>query len=408
MAESIKRHMPQFSELARLLRPRPLELNIVKRRLSRSVCVADLRQAARKRVPRQVFDYVDGGADEEILLRRQYDAWDRVEFNPRVLRDVSNVETGTTVLGHPIAFPLILAPTGFNRLMHTEGERAAVRAAKQAGVPYALSTVGSTSIEDVAAAGAGGMLWFQLYVWRDRRMSEQFLERAQRSGYQAVVLTVDTAVVGHRARDLRNGFTVPPAPSLDTFLQGILHPAWTFDFLTTDPPRFASMDASPAGLATVMRILDPSVTWNDIKWIRDFWKGPLLLKGITRIDQAKQAVEEYGVNGIIVSTHGGRQLDRQSLPLEVLPSIVDAVGDRAEVLIDGGVMNGADILAAVAFGARAVLIGRAYLYGLMVGGELGVKRVLEILKDETVRAMQLLGVRTISELDRSFVTMRAR
>ena len=407
MAESIKRHLPQFSELARLLRPRVPSLSVVERRLARSVCVADMRLAARKRVPRPVFDYVDGGADEEILLRRQYDAWDRVEFHPQVLRDVSSVDMSTTVLGQHIALPLVLAPTGFNRVMHTEGERAAVRAAKQAGIPYALSTMGSTSIEDVAADGAGGMLWFQLYVWKDRRMSEQFLQRAQRAGYQAVLLTVDTAVVGRRARDLRNGFTVPPAPSISTLIQGILHPAWSFDFLTTDPPRFASLDASPAGLETVMQVFDPSTNWSDIKWIREFWKGPLLLKGITRIDEAKRAVEEYGVNGIIVSTHGGRQLDRQKLPLEVLPSIVDAVGDRAEVLMDGGVMNGADILAAVAFGARAVMIGRAYLYGLMVGGERGVRRVLDIFKDETVRAMQLLGVKTISELNRSFVTLRA-
>ena len=408
MAELIKRNLPKVSELARLFRPRPLELNVVKRRLARSVCIADLRQAARKRVPRQVFDYVDGGADEEILLRRQYDAWDRVEFNPRVMRDVSKVETGTTVLGQQIALPLVIAPTGFNRLVHTEGERAVVRAARQAGIPYALSTMGSTSIEDVAAQWPGGSLWFQLYVWKDRRMSEQFLKRAHRAGYQAVVLTVDTAVLGRRARDLRNGFTVPPAPSLDIIWQGILHPAWTFDFLTTDPPRFAVLDASPAGLEAVMQVFDPALCWNDIKWIREFWKGPILLKGITRVDQAKVAVEEYGVNGIVVSTHGGRQLDRQSLPLEVLPSIVDAVGEHAEIFVDGGVMNGADILAAVALGARAAMIGRAYLYGLMVGGESGVNRVLEILKDETVRAMQLLGVRTISELDRSFVTIRDR
>jgi L-lactate dehydrogenase (cytochrome) len=312
------------------------------------------------------------------------------------------------VLGQQIDFPLVIAPTGFNRLMHCESARAVVRAARQAGLPYALSTMGSTSIEDVAAEWPGGLLWFQLYVWKDRRKSELFLERAHRAGYQAVVLTVDTAVLGRRARDLRNGFTVPPAPSLDIIWQGILHPAWTFDFLTTDPPRFAVLDASPAGLETVMQVFDPALCWNDIKWIREFWKGPILLKGITRVDQAKVAVEEYGVNGIIVSTHGGRQLDRQSLPLEVLSSIVDAVGEHVEIFVDGGVMNGADILAAVALGARAALIGRAYLYGLMVGGESGVNRVLEILKDETVRAMQLLGVRTISELDRSFVTIRDR
>lgn len=407
MAESSKRHIPDFSELLRLLRPRPLKLNIVERRLSRSVCIADLRNAARKRAPRPIFDFVDGGADEEILLRRQYDAWDRVEFNPRVLRDVSRVETGTTVMGQRIAFPLILAPTGTTRLVHTEGERAVVRAAKEAGVPYTLSTMGTASIEDVAADGAGGMLWFQLYVWKDRRKSEEFIDRAERAGYQALMLTVDTPVVGRRARDLRNGFTVPPALSFDTFVQGILHPAWTFDFLTTDPPRFASLDVSPAGLETVTQVFDPSVSWDDLKWIRNAWKGPLIIKGMTRADEARRAVDEYGVNGIVVSTHGARQLDRHTLPLEVLPRIVDAVGDRAEVLIDGGVMNGADILAAVAFGARAVLVGRAYLYGLMVGGERGVTRVLDILKDETVRAMQLLGVRTIGELDRSFVTMRA-
>ncbi|HTY54461.1 MAG TPA: alpha-hydroxy acid oxidase [Candidatus Binataceae bacterium] len=408
MSSPIKRRMPRFSELAQWLKPQPFNFNIVERRLSRAVCVADMRLAARKRAPRQVFDYVDGGADEEILLRRQYDAWDRVEFNPRVLRDVSNVDTTTSILGHSAALPLALAPTGFTRLSHTEGESAAARAAKQAGIPYALSTMGSTSIEDIAAAGAGGTLWFQLYVWKDRRLSEQLLQRAQAAGYKAVLLTVDTAVIGRRARDLRNGFTIPPAPSLDTLIQGLRHPAWSYDFLTTEPPSFAAFKGSPAPLETIARIFDASVTWNDIKWVREFWKGPLLLKGVTRLDQAKQAVDEYGVNGIILSTHGGRQLDRQSLPLEVLPSVVDAVGDRAEILIDGGVMNGGDIVAAVAFGARAVLIGRAFLYGLMAGGERGVKRVLDILKDETVRAMQLLGAKTVSELDRSLVRLRPR
>jgi len=408
MTKPITRHMPQFSELAQWLRPQMPNFNVVERRLAQSVCVADLRLAARKRTPRQVFDYVDGGADEEILLRRQYDAWDRVEFNPCVLRDVSKVDTSTTILGQPAALPLVLAPTGFTRLAHTEGEGGAVRAATAAGLPYALSTMASTSIEDVASEGAGGTLWFQLYVWRDRRRSEQFLERASRAGYRAVLLTVDTAVVGRRARDLRNGFTIPPAPSLNTFIEGLRHPAWSYDFLTTDPPRFAALEGAPAPLETIARIFDPSVSWDDIKWIREFWKGPLLLKGITRVDQAKRAVDDYGINGIIISTHGGRQLDRQSLPLEVLPSIVDAVGDRAEVLLDGGVMNGGDIVAAVAFGARAVLIGRAFLYGLMVGGERGVKRVLDILKDETTRAMQLLGVASLAELNRSFVRLRPR
>jgi L-lactate dehydrogenase (cytochrome) len=322
------------------------------------------------------------------------------------LRDVSTADTGVTVLGSRWPLPFALAPTGFTRLMHHDGEKAAVRAADRAGLTFALSTMGTTSIEEVAAEAPGARKWFQLYLWRDRAAGKDLIERAREAGYEALVLTVDTPVGGARMRDVRNGLTIPPALTPSTVLDAALHPAWWFNLLTTDPLTFASLHEWHGTVAELVNTMfDPSVTFADIEWLRAAWPGPLLLKGIHTVSDARAAVA-HGADGIIVSSHGGRQLDRAAAPLEVLPAIADAVGDDAEVLLDTGIMNGGDVVAALALGAKGCLVGRAYLYGLMAGGERGVERAITILAEEVTRTLRLLGVRSAAELNRSHVSLR--
>jgi L-lactate dehydrogenase (cytochrome) len=350
---------------------------------------------ARRRAPRAVFDYTDGAAGNELALRRSREVYERVEFSPHVLEDVSSVDTSTVILGRPAAAPFGFAPTGFTRMMHTDGERAVARVAKRVGIPYALSTMGTTSIEGLAAAAPDGRRWFQLYLWRDREASRDFVARAAAAGYEALVLTVDTPVPGPRLRDVRNGLTIPPSLSLKTFAEGALHPAWWFDLFTTEPLEFASLKHSEGTLAElVARLFDPAI-----------WDGPLVVKGILNAADAL-AVVDAGADAVVVSNHGGRQLDRAATPLEALPSVVDAVGDRAEVYVDGGVMSGSDVVAAVALGARAALVGRAYLYGLMAGGERGVARAADILVREVTSTLALLGVTRVAELRPDHVRLR--
>jgi L-lactate dehydrogenase (cytochrome) len=381
-------------------------LNPTERRLAGAASISDLRLLARRRAPRAVFDYVDGAAGEELSLRRSRQAYARVEFKPRVLQDVSLADTSTTILGKPAAAPLVFAPTGFTRMMHTDGEPAVARVATRMGIPYTLSTMGTTSIERLAAAAPGGSKWFQLYLWRDRQASRDFVARAWAAGYEALVLTVDTPVAGPRLRDVRNGLTIPPSMSLRTFAEGSLHPAWWFDLLTTEALEFASFnrfDGTVAELAA--RMFDPAATIADLVWLRSAWNGPLVVKGIQTVDDAR-AVVDAGADAVIVSNHGGRQLDRAPTPLEVLPAVVNAVGDRAEVYLDGGISSGIDIVAAVAFGARAALVGRAYLYGLMAGGERGVQRAADILHNEVAGTLALLGVTHVSDLGSDHVRLR--
>ena len=401
------RRLPRWSELRPLLRPRPLQLDRTARRLERANTIADLRGMARRRVPRAVFDYVDGGAEEEVSLRRDRAAFERVEFQPRVLRDVASIDTATTILGRPAALPIVLAPTGFTRLMHHEGEAAVARAADRVDLPYALTTMSTVSIEDVAQAAGGATKWFQLYVWRDRELSRELIERARAAGYHALVLTVDVPVPGRRLRDVRNGFTIPPALSARTVLDTARRPAWWLNLLTTEPLSFASLAAgAPDALASIVaEMFDPRVTFDDLAWIRDAWPGQLVLKGIQSVEDAHRAAE-LGADGIVVSNHGGRQLDRAPTPLELLPRVAEAVGDRTEVLYDTGVRSGSDVVAAVALGARACLIGRAYLYGLMVGGQRGVERAVAILTEELIRTMQLIGVDSVRDLDRTHALLR--
>jgi L-lactate dehydrogenase (cytochrome) len=384
---------------------RPARGGRTDRRLARASSVADLRALARRRSPRAIFDYVDGGAEGEVSMARARTAWDRVEFSPRVLQDVGTVDVTTSILGRPARLPLVLAPTGLTRAVHHSGEVGVARAAADAGVPYSLSTMSTTSIEDLVSAVPQADRWFQLYMWRDRAASTALMDRAAASGYRTLVLTVDVPVAGGRLRDQRNGFTVPPTLSARTMLDMARHPSWCASLLTTGPLTFASLSSSPGSIAGLIAdMFDPAMTWDDLVWVRDRWPGSLVVKGVQRLDDAERATSA-GVDAIVVSNHGGRQLDRSPAPVALLPRIRDRLQDSVELYVDGGVMSGADVAAAVGLGADAVLIGRAYLYGLMAGGPDGVHRVLELLHSELRRTLQLLGVRDLQALRAGAVTL---
>ncbi len=399
------RRIPQWDEIKPFIKLRRPGIG-PEARLASAASIWDLRDIARRRTPRAPFDYTDGGADEEITLRRSREAYRRVEFNPTVLQDVSEADLSTTLLGAPSSMPLALAPTGFTRMMQHEGEPAVARAAERAGITYALSTLGTSTPEDVAAAAPGLNRWFQLYLFKDRDFGQDLLTRAHSGGYSAVVLTVDTAIAGARLRDIRNGLTIPPSLTLKTLFDMARHPSWWYNLLTTEPLEFATFhnfDGTVAELVT--QIFDPTLNWSDLDWVRQHWKGPFVVKGIQSVADAQRAVE-HGADAIVVSNHGGRQLDRAPTTFGLLPHVVDAVGHEIEVYVDGGIMDGADVVAAVAQGAKAAFAGRAYLYGLMAGGEHGVDRAIEMLSAGIKRTMQLLGVTSVKELDRSHITVR--
>ncbi len=397
--------------LRSVLHFRPIELDPVLRRLARAVSVSDLRKIARQRLPRGVFDYIDGGSEDERTLAANSDAYARVTFRPRVLRDVGAVDPSTTLLGRTLPIPLVLAPTGFNRIADPEGELAVARAAARAELPYTLSTLSTRSIEEVAAV-SGGRKWFQVYVWRDRGLVKDMIDRVAACGYEALVLTVDTAVFGQRDRDLRRGFSLPPKIGLDTLLDGVLHPGWTWDFVRADPIRFANVVGLNAGIGDgsdavsladyINSQFDPTLSWHDVEWLRSVWDGPLVLKGIQSVEDAVLAADA-GVEIIALSNHGGRQLDGAPATLDLVAPVVDAVGDHVEVICDGGVRRGGDIVKAVALGARACMAGRAYLYGLGAGGERGVDQVLRLLDADVRRTMALIGARTIADVTRDLV-----
>lgn len=401
-----KRHLPRPNELRKILRTKPFVLNQTERRLADAHTIADLRMIARKRCPRAVFDYTDGAAELEDSLRRARQAFRSIEFHPNVLRGTSDVDIGTNILGKRSELPFAFAPTGFTRMMHHEGERAVAKVAQRTGIPYTLSTMGTTSIEDVAEVAPEARKWFQLYVWRDRAAGRELMERAHRSGYDTLVLTVDTPVGGARMRDIRNGLTIPPSLTLRTLLDGAQHPAWWIDLLTTEPLTFASLSSWGGTVADLIDdMFDPTLNFDALDWVRESWPGKLVVKGIQNPYDARDVVK-HGADAVVVSNHGGRQLDRAPTPLELLPAAVDAVQGEAEVWLDTGIMSGGDIVAAMARGANACLIGRAYLYGLMAGGERGVQRAVEILRSEIVRTMRLLGVGTISDLEPSHATLK--
>jgi L-lactate dehydrogenase (cytochrome) len=394
----VQRRIPRPAELRPLLRPAPIRFDATERRLSRVADIADLRAVARRRTPRAVFDYTDGAADGELSLNRARRAFARVEFTPTVLRDVSDVDTGRTMLGKRADLPFAFAPTGFTRMMNHEGERAVAAVAERHGIPYTLSTMGTTTIEDVAAAAPDARRWFQLYLWRDRAPAKDLVQRAADAGYDTLMLTVDTPVGGARLRDVRNGLTVPPALSMRTFLDGARHPHWWFNMLSTEPLRFASLQTTRGTVADLInRVFDPALTMADVEWLRATWPGSLMIKGIQSVADARRVVDA-GADAVLLSNHGGRQLDRAPVPIELVEPVTAELGDDAEVYVDTGITHGADIVAAIALGARGALVGRAYLYGLMAGGRRGVEKAVQILRGEIVRTMQLIGVTSVDEL----------
>ncbi|MGC0365439.1 L-lactate dehydrogenase (cytochrome) [Rhodococcus sp. 27YEA15] len=399
------RRRPRWSELRPFLQVPPRIADRTDRRLARAHTVDDLRTIARRRTPRSVFDYVDGAAEGEVGIARARQSFRDSRFHPRILRDVSEVDTTARILGESSALPLVLAPTGFTRLMHHQGERAVAGAAAAAHIPYTLSTMGTTSLEDLADSAPTGRHWFQLYLWRDRDAGSELIERARLARYDTLVLTVDTPVAGARLRDVRNGFTIPPSLTRKTLVDISSRPAWWFNLLTTAPLEFASLSAWNGTVAELVdQMFDPSVGFDDLTWLRSQWSGKLVVKGIQNIDDARRVVD-LGADAIVLSNHGGRQLDRVVTPLELLPQAVRAVGADAEILVDTGIMSGADLITAVALGATAGMVGRGYLYGLMAGGAQGVARALTILADETRRTMQLLGAGTLADLDPSYVSL---
>lgn len=403
--------------LRSVVRFRRFQWSRAARRLGRCASVDDLRELARRRLPRGVFGYIDGAAEDERTQARNCNAFHRLEFRPRVLRDVTNVDTGVTVLGRRHSIPLILSPTGFSRIADSQGELAVARAAERAGITYSLSTLGTRSIEEVAAVNSGPK-WFQVYVWKDRGLVEELVRRAAEAGYEALLLTVDVAVLGRRERDVRLGFTLPPQLGLDTVLDGIRKPGWTWDFLTSEPIVFSSAvsrDASDGpggvdamGLAQyVNEQFDPKLDWDDVDWLRSIWDGPIVIKGIQTVEDAVLAAD-VGAEGIVLSNHGGRQLDDAPPTLELLQPVADRVGDRLDVLIDGGIRRGSDIAKCVALGAKACMAGRAYFYALGAGGERGVDLVLKWFDEGFRRTMALLGARTVSEITPEMVRWRDR
>ena len=404
----VKRRIPSPKDLAQLLRFRKIILSPRKRRLTRALTIYDLRDIAKRRTPQAPFDYTDGGADTESSLTRARAAYEKLEFQPKILLNVKDVDLSVQMLGKKMSMPLGIAPTGFTRMMQTEGEYAGACAAADAGIPFTLSTMGTRSIEDVAKAAPTGRNWFQLYMWKDRDRSMALVDRAKDAGFDTLVLTVDVPVAGARLRDVRNGMTIPPSLTSKTILNAIPRPAWWINFLTTDPLKFASLDSWNGTVAELLdSMFDPTVTNEDLKWIREQWKGNLVVKGIQNVDDAVMSIDA-GADAIILSNHGGRQLDRAPVPLHLLPEVIKAVGNKAEVHVDTGIMHGADVVAALASGAKFTWIGRAYLYGLMAGGKPGVDRTLEILRTQITRTMKLLGARTVAELNPDHVRFIAR
>jgi L-lactate dehydrogenase (cytochrome) len=406
----MKRQLPRWKSIKPLLGWGLPKSPFRDRKLNSVVNLAELRSLAKRRVPKAVFDYVDGGANDELAYARSQEIYSRVEFKARVLRDVSVIDLKTKILDKESALPIIFAPTGYTRMMHYQGEVMVAKVCNENNLIYNLSTMGTTSSKEIGEQVPNVRRWFQLYLWRDRDQSLKFIEEAKAAGFEGLMLTVDTAVGGIKWRDIRNGLTVPPKIGLKTFFDMALKPKWWFNLLTTAPLEFATFRNFNKPLSEIAaKVFDPAVTFEDVKWLRSVWQGKLIIKGIQTVSDA-QELAKIGVDAIVLSNHGGRQLDRSVVPLELLPVVRTAIGPKGsspEIYIDGAIMSGADCLAAVALGADAVLIGRAYLYGAMAAGKNGVEKVVEILKFEMETALKLMGAKNLSELSPDFINIRS-
>ena len=405
----MKRQFPRWKNIKPLLGWSLPKDPFADRKLKKVVNLAEMRLLSKKRVPKAVFDYVDGGANDELAFIRSQEVYSRVEFKARVLRDVSKIDLTANIVGQKSALPIIFAPTGYTRMMHYKGEIMVAKVCEENNLVYNLSTMGTTSSKEIGDQVPNVRRWFQLYLWRDRSQSLKFIEEAQAAGFEGLMLTVDTAVGGIKWRDMRNGLTVPPKIGLKTFFDMALKPKWWANLLTTAPLEFATFRNFNKPLSEIAaKVFDPAVTFEDIKWLRSVWKGKLIIKGIQTVSDAVE-LTKIGVDAIVLSNHGGRQLDRSVVPLELLPQVRSAIGTKGngpQIFIDGAIMSGADVLAAIALGADAVLIGRAYLYGAMAAGKKGVEKVVEMLRFEMETAMKLLGAKDLSELNPDFVNIR--
>lgn len=406
----MKRQLPRWKNIKPLLGWSIPKYPRSDKKLNNVVNLAELRLLAERRVPKAVFDYVDGGANDELAYARSQEIYSRIEFRARVLRDVSNVKLNANILGADSALPIIFAPTGYTRMMHYQGEVMVAKVCEENNLIYNLSTMGTTSSSEIGKEVSGVRRWFQLYLWRDRDQSLKFIQEAKVAGFEGLMLTVDTAVGGIKWRDMRNGLTVPPKINLKTFIDMAFKPKWWFNLLTTAPLEFATFRNFNKPLSEIAaKVFDPAVTFEDVKWLRSVWQGKLIIKGIQTVEDALE-LTKIGVDAIVLSNHGGRQLDRSVVPLELLPQVraaLGAKGGNVQLYIDGAIMSGADVLAAIALGADAVLIGRAYLYGAMASGKAGVQKVVQILRFEMETAMKLMGVKDLSELTPDFVNIRS-
>jgi L-lactate dehydrogenase (cytochrome) len=393
----------KIREMRKLVRMRSIELDATRRRLAACYDVSDLRRAAQRRIPRPVFDYVDGAADEEVSAAGNTAAFRQWRFLPRMLADVAKTDTSATVFGQMLPVPLALGPTGYTRMLHPAGEAGAARSAGRHGLPYTLSTMANTGIEELAAAtadpgDAGPELWFQLYILRDRARAADLVSRAADNGYRALVVTVDTVVAGNRIKDQRNGFAVPPELSPRTVASVAGRPGYWIRLLAGPVIDYANFgQLPPTTIMQTAEFFDPGIAWDDIADLRSRWAGKLIVKGPLGPADARRAVE-LGVDGIQLSNHGGRQLDRTVPPVELIAPVREAVGPSVTLLVDSGIRHGADVVVALALGADAGVLGRAYLYGLMAGGEAGVDRALDLLASQFRSTMQLLGVTSVAEL----------
>ena len=394
---------------------KPIERDRTLRRLQRAANVDDLRAMAKRRLPAGVFDYIDGAAEDEFAMDRNERRFGERTLVPRVLRDVSKIDASTEILGHTAPMPLIIAPTGFPRIAHPDGELATARAAHRAGIPFSLSTMGTRSIEEVASVNPGRN-WFQVYVWRDRELTKDMLARCREAEFEALFITVDTAVLGRRERDVRRGMSLPPKLGIDTFVEGALRPAWVLDFLRNEPIVFSNVAVSTARLGDdtadgssavslaeyINSQFDPQLSWEDVSWIREQWGGPVILKGIQSVADAQIAASE-GIEAIALSNHGGRQLDSSPAIIDLVAPVAEAVGGEIEIYCDGGVRRGSDVVKAVALGATACMIGRPHLYALGAGGEQGVDHLLDFFQKGVEQTMALAGITSMRQVDRALV-----
>lgn len=379
--------------------------------MSKYYNIDDLRLLAKKRVPRAVFDYADGAAEDELTKDNNRNAFKKWKFIPDVLVDVAEVDTQTKVLGTEMPYPFALGPTAISYLFHHSGEPAVARAASERNFPSTLSSIASTNIEDYADA-SDCSVWYQMYVWKNREISNDFIKRCKEKNYKAIMLTVDVPVGGKRERDLRSGMTIPPRLTLSSIIDAAFHPSWWWNFIFGPKIKFANVKERFMGknknfsnMMTYMnQQFDPSVTWDEAKEIASMWGGPFAIKGLMNADDAEKAIE-IGASAIVISNHGGRQLDSAVAPIDVLPEIAERVNGRAEILIDGGIRRGTDIVKAIALGADACLIGRPWVYGLAAKGEKGVGIVIDVLSSEVTRTLQLLGCKSINDVSKRHVKL---